>query len=134
MNRFPDADLCACNNKEKSMARMSRKQIVERMLEKLQEQLVYLEALPEEPKAPENSPFPPVIYFVKKFPNSDQEYTYVFYKAPHDGRWYGSGEMQSGKSYTWDELMHWLESSGPMPVIYKLTGYEEYWTPEEDED
>lgn len=119
-------------DKEEQVKKLTRRQIAERMLAKYSEMIAQLEQLPDEPKAAENSPFPPAVFFVKKFPGSDQEYTYIYYKAPHNGRWYGTGAKQMLVSYSWDELMEWLENSGPMPTIYKLTGFEEYWAPEDD--
>lgn len=121
-------DLCACNNKEESV---SRKDIILSRMKQLEAEMAELEKLPDEPKAPENSPFPPAIYFVKQFPGSNQEYTYLLYKAPHDGRWYASGSRQVGKSYTWDELTDWLKGTGPLPTIYEVLSFGEYWAPED---
>jgi hypothetical protein len=83
---------------------------------------------------PSAEAIPPVIYFRKGFsPGHDPhaaapesapgEYFYVFVrvdKGSRPGRWYGTGP-KAPKGYTWDELMHWLEASGPIPDIYLMT-------------
>jgi hypothetical protein len=84
---------------------------------------------------PSGEVIPPIVYFKKRFapghdPHTDAPkstldgYFYVFIRVDQGenrkGRWYGTGP-KAPKGYTWDELMHWLERSGPIPDIYLMT-------------
>jgi hypothetical protein len=108
----------------------------------LLQRVAQMDARPDEPM-PEQGPsaeetnevIPPIIYFKKRFapghdPHTDAPkstldgYFYVFIRVDQGenrkGRWYGTGP-KAPKGYTWDELMHWLERSGPIPDIYLMT-------------
>jgi hypothetical protein len=134
----PEDDIlqdCPCYNKED---KMSRKDEVLRRMRVLEAELARLEERPQEPESTDGQPL--VIFFKKQFggPTSSRpfikpntKYHYAFIKA--GGLWNGTGP-KAPKAFTWDELMDWLENSGPFPKkIYVLNRpAEPYWTKRED--
>jgi hypothetical protein len=118
---------------------MSRKDAILSRMRALEAELAELEKLPAEPR-PTNGPT--IIHFVKQFwwygkeerkQPAPKEYSYAFIKNPHDGCWSGTGP-KAPKSYTWDELVHWLNTTGPFPIIYVIDGMHEYYVPKEEDD
>jgi hypothetical protein len=106
---------------------MSRKDALKRKSEALdrqrralEEELTRLENRPGEP--PDYSKTrPAIITFSKQFGQfafDKYTYSYAFIRAA--GKWYGTGP-KAPKGYTWDELMDWLEDTGPMPEIHVVT-------------
>lgn len=91
---------------------MNERELILLRMAELQRRLKKLEERPIEPEGDAS-----VIYFDKQFEPDGRKYHYAFVKAA--GRWSGTGP-KAPKSYTWDELMDWLEGSGPMPIIYLM--------------
>jgi hypothetical protein len=122
----------------------SRRLKLKQQLDMLLAELSMLDQRPPEPTRGCNfSPnvyLPPTVYLKKEFNDSGwqsgKRYDYVFMKAGN-GYWYGTGDYAPQKK-TWDELMDWIESTGPWPTIYELnppdgqTGV--YWSPEPEQD
>ena len=95
---------------------LSAADIIARRIARLQEQLDYLESLPEDDF--DNGA---VISFTKKF-RGNVEYTYVALKAGN--RWWLSGTRQAGV-HSWDELIRFIAHDEiEMPDIFYVTEWE----------
>ena len=117
----------------KGKKKMARKQELERRLAAILDQIERLNNRPEEPmksvRVGENEVLPPTILFTKRFGHGAGAYSYAFVGI--NGRWYGTGP-KAPKSFSWDELMDWLENTGPWPKIYLVqkSGVKLHWEPE----
>lgn len=126
----------ALRDKERRVSSNSRKRALEIQLKAIAEALAKIEARPKEPKRSvfiDEEELVPTILLNKKFNHNDTVYSYAFVGVA--GRWYGTGP-RAPKAYSWDELMDWLETTGPMPKIYRVqkSGVKLYWAPEPEDD
>jgi hypothetical protein len=124
------------NSKGSTTSMSSKKRALELQLKAIAEALAKLEARPKEPKRPifvEGDELAPTILFSKSFGTSRGEYSYS--AVGINGRWYTTGP-RSPKAYSWDELMDWLESTGPMPKLYLVqkSGVKLYWAPDTEDE
>jgi hypothetical protein len=143
--------------KQREKPKVSKKQELEQSLAALRQRLAELhdqyETILQRPNEPmesyiyrgdtgEEDPIriPPAVYFKKQFTDQSwqggKRYDYTFMKAGN-GFWYGTGPHAPQKQ-TWDQLMDWIDTTGPWPVIFELnpldgqTGV--YWRPREEGD
>ena len=81
----------------------------------LTEQLARVASRPDEP--PEM-----VVRFTREW-SKNERYEYVAIRAD-DGRWYLSGPQQTGKCYTWDELLDFVGTETPIhaAIDWSLVG------------
>jgi hypothetical protein len=141
--------------KQREKPKVSKKQELEQSLAALRQRLAELhdqyETILQRPNEPiesyvyrgdtgEEDPIriPPAVYFKKQFTDQSwqggKRYDYTFMKAGN-GFWYGTGPHAPQKQ-TWDQLMDWIDTTGPWPVIFELnpvdgqTGV--YWRPREE--
>jgi hypothetical protein len=130
--------------KRRSKPKVSQLTELKKQLNAILTRIADLENRPPEPtdglRFSEGEYLPPVVYMKKMFTDTSwqtgKRYDYAFIKAGN-GYWYGTGPHAPQKK-TWDELMDWIESTGPWPTIYELnpkdgqTGV--YWSPENRRD
>jgi hypothetical protein len=131
---FSTRDAQIRNTARRAKMQKSTEARIRELMNVAQEALELVAHLKNRPKEPiGHGVFPPVILFKKRFDGSadDTEYDYVFIRAA-DGHWYGTG--RATRAYTWDGLLDWLEKSGPLPIIYVATGFQEYYDPEASSD
>lgn len=113
----------------------SRRQILEAQLRAISDMLGQMAERPDEPQpvvVEGESWVAPIIYFKKMFGKpphvqTEKVYDYVCIRG-NDGLWYSTGPSVP-RGCTWDALVDWLEDTGPMPTIYRLTGAEVLWDP-----
>jgi hypothetical protein len=137
--------------RKKGKPKVSKREELEKSIAALRQRLDELHAAheryanrPPEPtlyiQAEDGLSVPPIIFFQKRFSDNDwpnaRVYDYAFIAA--NGKWYGTGP-KAPKAYTWDELMDWLQDTGPMPIIYAVSnrGLNIYFDPtknKEDKD
>jgi hypothetical protein len=141
--------------RERDQRKVSKREELEKSIAGLRERLEELyrahDQILQRPSEPANAFYyremedgeptriPPAIYFKKQFTDNSWQagkgYDYVFMKAGN-GYWYGTGPHAPQKQ-TWDELMDWMESTGPWPTIYELTAHDGqvgvYWRPKQED-
>lgn len=114
------------------MTRITRTEALRQEALLLLERANQLDSRPEEPIEDEDGAA--VVWFRKRFRTGPStRYTYAAVKAK--GRWYVSGANLSGRRFTWDELLDWIEQNAACWDLWVATAFDQLGElVDEDED
>jgi hypothetical protein len=99
-------------------AKVRTRESLQKQIERAQAELDRLDALPDEPAGGDVL----VIWFTKRFPGGDKDYTYAAVKA-ENGLWYTTGP-RNPKGRTWADLVDWIYEPGAFSNVWVVTEVE----------